>query len=160
MFHMPLNTPIEITTPEDTARAFVNAAHKKEALNKRIFNLGGGEKNRIIYRNLLAENFNIFGLGAFDLPEKSFATQNFHCGYYADGDALEEIVHFRKDTIQTYLQKVREGVSGVQRFFTKLAAPIAKKILLKQSEPWEAIKENDVEKMHRYFGETIHINEK
>lgn len=156
MFHMPLNTSVEITTPEDTARAFVNAAHKKEELNKRIFNLGGGEKNRIIYRDLLAENFKIFGLGKFNLPEKSFAEQNFHCGYYADGNELEEILRFRQDTIQTYLQKVRSEVSTLQRFVTKLVAPIAKKIILNQSEPWEAIKEKDYDKIKHFFGETIH----
>ncbi len=151
MFHMPLDTPVEITTPEDTARAFVNAADKKGQLNKRIFNLGGGEKNRIIYRDLLAENFKIFGLGKFDLPEKAFAEKNFHCGYYADGDALEKIVRFRKDTIQTYLQKVKEAVPDIQRFATKLVAPIAKKMILKQSEPWEAFRNNDKDKMNQYF---------
>lgn len=160
MFHMPLDTPIEITTPEDTARAFVHAAHKKEELNKRIFNLGGGEKNRIIYRDLLAENFRIFGLGKFNLPEMSFAKQNFHCGYYADGDELEKIVHFRNDTIQTYLEKVSAGVPSIQRFATKLIAPIAKKIILRQSEPWQAYKAKDREKMMHYFGETIHTEQK
>lgn len=30
MFHMPVNTSVEITTPEDTACAFVNAADKME----------------------------------------------------------------------------------------------------------------------------------
>lgn len=160
MFHMPLDTPVEITTPEDTARAFVNAAYKKDELSKKIFNLGGGEKNRIIYRNLLAENFKIFGLGKFNLPEKSFATQNFHCGYYADGDDLEKIVRFRKDTIKTYLQKVKAGVSSIQRFATKLVAPIAKKIILKESEPWAAIKKNDTKEMLHYFGETILTTEK
>lgn len=155
MFHMPLDTPIEITTPEDTARAFVNAAYEREALNKKIFNLGGGEKNRIIYRDLLTENFRIFGLGKFNLPEKSFATQNFHCGYYADGDEVEEIVHFRQDTIESYLKKVRENIPSIQRFATKLVAPIIKKMILNLSEPWEAIKKNDTEKMMHYFGETI-----
>ncbi len=62
MFHMPLDTPVEITTPEDTARAFVNAADKKNELNHKIFNLDGGEKNRILYCDMLAENFKIFGL--------------------------------------------------------------------------------------------------
>lgn len=42
MFHMPLATTMEICTPPDTARAFVNGIRKKEALEGKIFNLGGG----------------------------------------------------------------------------------------------------------------------
>ena len=43
MFHQPLDTSLEIATPQDTARAFVKAIDKREHLSKRIFNLGGGE---------------------------------------------------------------------------------------------------------------------
>ncbi|MDD3788316.1 MAG: hypothetical protein PHO94_06440 [Petrimonas sp.] len=64
---------------------------------------------------------------------------------------MENIVHFRRDTIQTYLQKVKESVPALQRFFTRLVAPIAKKALLKESEPWEAYNTNDNEKMKQYF---------
>ena len=35
MFHMPLATSIEITTPEDTARAFVNAIDKQELISNK-----------------------------------------------------------------------------------------------------------------------------
>lgn len=153
MFHMPLNTSIEITTPEDTARAFVNAYDKKNLLNHNIFNLGGGEKNRIIYRDLLAENFKIFGLGSFNFPNKSFAEKNFHCGNYADGNELEQIVRFRKDTIKSYLQKVSDKVPALQRFFTQLVAPIAKRIILRKSEPWKAFKNKDKVKMEHFFND-------
>lgn len=72
MFQMPLDTPVEITTPEDTARAFVNAADKKNELNHKIFNLDGGEKNWILYCDMLAENFKIFGFGKIQPSRKSF----------------------------------------------------------------------------------------
>ena len=35
MFHMPLDTPMEITTPSDAARAFVNAIEHKPLLSKK-----------------------------------------------------------------------------------------------------------------------------
>lgn len=151
MFHMPLETPIEITTPEDTARAFVNAAEKRNELQGRIFNLGGGEACRITYRRLLEENFRIFGLGKLNPPAHTFATANFHCGYYADGDDLENILLFRRDTIDSYLKLVESKVSSFQRNMTKLVAPLAKRILFSRSEPRQAIKENDTEKINQFF---------
>lgn len=50
MFHMPLETSLEICTPEDTARAFVHALSAQDRLEYRIFNLGGGKQCRSSYR--------------------------------------------------------------------------------------------------------------
>ncbi|KGN99209.1 NAD-binding protein [Porphyromonas gingivicanis] len=151
MFHMPLNTPIEMTSPEDTARAFVHAAQHREELEGKIFNLGGGEQNRIHFRDLLVNNFRLFGLGKFNLPEKAFAEKNFHCGYYADGDDLERIVHFRQDTLAAYWQKVKESVPRWRYFLTRLVAPLIKKILLFRSEPWQAYQTGNKKEMKHYF---------
>ena len=41
MFNRSLKTSLEIVSPEDMVRAFVNAIEKQEQLSKRIFNLGG-----------------------------------------------------------------------------------------------------------------------
>lgn len=151
MFHMPLETSLEITTPEDTARAFVNALGHEEELLFKVFNLGGGAKNRTIYKDFLQRSFHAFGLGELNFPKKSFAEKNFHCGYYADGDVLEEILHFRKDTLETYFEKVKCSVSVVKRFFANLLKSIVKYFLLKKSEPYHAYKTNDKKLMEHYF---------
>ena len=151
MFHMPLDTKMEITSPQDTARAFVKSIEKENVLNGKIYNLGGGVNNRILYRDLLSRSFEIFGLGKLDFPENSFAKRNFHCGYYEDGDLLEEILHFRKDTIKTYFEKVKAGVKPLQKVFTTPFSWIAKRILLAKSEPYAAFKKMDSEKMSYYF---------
>ncbi|MEO9076128.1 MAG: NAD(P)-dependent oxidoreductase, partial [Gelidibacter sp.] len=143
MFHQPLNTALEICTPGDTARAFVNAIGKQSELSKKIFNLGGGESCRISYEHFLERSFAIFGLGKLDFPEHTFAEKNFHCGFYADGDDLERILHFRKDSLEDYFEMESEKVTD----FKKGAASIFKKpikwFLLKKSEPYRAYKTQD-----------------
>lgn len=151
MFHMPLETSLEISTPEDTARAFVKGLEHQPELNHRIFNLGGGAKNRTTYKDFLQRSFDAFGLGKLDFPDKSFAEKNFHCGYYADGDELEEIVHFRKDTLDSYFEKVKAKVSPIKRFFAKLFKGIVKSFLLKKSEPYDAYKSNNKQLMQHFF---------
>ncbi|WP_417237804.1 NAD-dependent epimerase/dehydratase family protein [Bizionia sp.] len=151
MFHQPLNTALEIATPRDTARAFVNGIEKEKALSKQIFNLGGGETCRISYEHFLERSFAIFGLGELDFPKHAFADKNFHCGYYADGDALEKIVNFREDSLEDYFSMEAEKVSSLK----KTAACIFKKpikwYLLKQSEPYDAYKAQDKKQMQHYF---------
>jgi len=151
LFHMPLDTRMEIATPEDTARAFVNAIEKQEALQGRIFNLGGGPSCRISFREFLDRNFKIYGLGRFDFPEEAFARKNFHCGNYADGDDLEEILHFRHDGIEDYEAKLRKSIHPAQYLATRALAPIIKRQILKKSEPLVARRKNDQELLERFF---------
>ncbi len=153
MFHMPLATSMEITTPEDTGRAFAHAIHKTPELSKRFFNLGGGEACRITYQEFLSNSFKIFGLGELNFPKNSFAENNFHCGFYADGDDLENILHFRRDTITTYFLAVKKSVSPLKRFFASLFKGIIKRQLLKQSDPLRAIKNQDKDLIIRYFND-------
>lgn len=151
MFHMPLATSMEICSPADTGRAFVNALSHKEEISGKIYNLGGGESCRCLYSDFLNRSFKIFGLGKVDFPENSFADHNFHCGFYQDGDALEEILKFRRDNLESYYKDEESKVSGLQRAVTSFLKGIIKNRLIKQSEPLEAIRESNQELINRFF---------
>ena len=151
MFHQPLKTSMEIATPEDTARAFVNAIDKQEQLSKKIFNLGGGENCRILYDDFLSRSFKLFGLGRLDFSPKTFAEKNFHCGYYEDGDELNDILNFRKDTLDSYFQKEKSNVSIFKKIVVSILKKPIKKYLQRQSEPFAAFINNDTKMIHHYF---------
>lgn len=151
MFHQPLNTSLEIATPQDTARAFVKTIGKQDALSKRIFNLGGGESCRIDYEGFLERSFEIFGLGELSFPENAFAEKNFHCGFYEDGDDLENILHFRSHSLKDYFEIEAEKVSSLKKIGASLFRKPIKYYLLKQSEPLEAFKNNDKKLKEQFF---------
>lgn len=151
MFRMPLKQVMEICTPKDTARAFVYALNHQETLSGNIYNLGGGLACTTTYGDFLTENFQIYGLGALDFPLHAFATKNFHCGYFVDGDELEQILHFRRDTLEDYYSQLRQHISAPQRWATRLVRKQVKSYLLSKSEPYQAWIEGDEEKMSIYF---------
>jgi len=151
MFHMPLSTNLEICTAQDAAKAFVSAITKRDVLSKRVFNLGGGDKCRITYEKFLEKSFNLFGLGALNFPPNTFALRNFHCGIYLDGDLLENILHFRNETLETYFSDTKQSIS----FFTKMSCTLfrvfIKKGLQSQSEPLQAFKTQDKQMLNHFF---------
>lgn len=151
MFHMPLLTRMEICTPIDVARAFTEAVRHRNELSGRVFNLGGGERCYITYREFLERSFHIFGLGEAKFPEHAFAERNFHCGLYKDGDELEKILHFRNDTIDSYFADVKRSMPFVTHFLSSIFSPIIKQSLLSQSEPLKAYKTRNESKMNRFF---------
>lgn len=153
MFRMPLEQIVEITTPTDTARAMVHSIDHLEEIKNRIFNLGGGAQCTTTYGELLAKNFEIFGLGALDFPSHAFATKNFHCGYYEDGHLLEDILHFRHDTLLSYYKRIEESTPRLQKLATRPLRGVIKNYLLSKSDPYKAWVEQDEEEMSYYFRE-------
>ena len=151
MFHMPLSTMLEICTAQDAAKAFVSSITKRNVLSKRVFNLGGGDKCRITYEKFLEKSFKLFGLGALNFPLNTFALRNFHCGIYWDGDLLENILHFRNETLETYFKDTKQSIS----FFTKMSCTMfrvfIKKVLQSQSEPLQAFKTQDKLMLSHFF---------
>ena len=93
----------------------------------------------------------IFGLGPLDFPEQAFAQKNFHCGFYQDGGALNDILAFRRSTMDTYFAQLERSVSPFRRFAASLAQRLVKAYLLKLSEPYKATKENNRKLLDRYF---------
>jgi nucleoside-diphosphate-sugar epimerase len=151
MFHMPLDSQLEIATPEDTGRAFVNALEHTDDINKKIFNLSGGEKCRILYRDFLSRSFDIFGLGKPDFKISSFAGKNFHCGNYEDGYILNDILDFRRESIDDYFNKIEESISPARKILTSFLSKIIKHNLQKKSEPLAAIKSSNKKDIEHYF---------
>ena len=153
MFHVPLDTRMEIATPGDTARAFLHALGKKADLLGKIFDLSGGERCRIVYRDFLKKSFSLYGMGKLNFPDLAFAKRNFHCGYYMDGGVLDDILHFRRDDINSYFYSLKMSIPSIQRFFTKLFRPSIKLALLNRSDPLRAFHTRNFALMKRYFGE-------
>ena len=151
MFHMPLETKIEIASGRDTARAFVLGLEKKDQVQGRIFNLGGGESCRCSYRELLKGCFDIYGLNYGHLDETGFANHNFHCGFYKDGDELNDILNFRSDSLESYYRYLSGQVSKSQKILTKIFSYFILTRLNAQSEPRIALQFQNEVLIRKYF---------
>lgn len=152
MFHMPLATPLEIVSAWDTADALVAAMARREELEGRIFNLGGGPGCRTTYAAFLQRMFRIYGLRFHYLLEEAFAKKNFHCGWYLDTGVLNDILHFQQTDLEGYYAAVQKETRSLVRFFSKLFSRPILRALLRKSEPLQARKTHDIPLMERFFG--------
>ena len=132
LFSMPLQTRIEIIHTEDAGRAFASAATHPLAAG-RTFNIGGGQSCRTMFRVYLDRIFLHFGLGVSSfLPDSAFASEDFHCGWYADSDEADRILEFRSKSLEDFYEEVR----WEKRFLRPLVrsiAPCIRRWLLQKS---------------------------
>jgi nucleoside-diphosphate-sugar epimerase len=151
LFHMPLDTCIEMATTRDTGYALVEAVEHAGELQGRTFNLGGGATCRVTYRDLLQGCFAAAGLHDLDFPAAAFADHNFHCGYFLDSDELERIVHFQRDSFEDYLAWYAEQVPALRRWISAVLRRPIKHYLLRQSDPYRAVRQRDHKLIRRFF---------
>jgi len=137
MFHMPLDTSIEICDTKDVGLALANAVECDEVWGD-TFNLAGGERCRITYREYLNDMMEIFGLGRNYLPEEGFAEKDFHCGF-CDTYKSENLLHYQKHTLQDYYKEVEKKVRTKSRF-VPMVKSIVRLNLLKKSEFYRRFK--------------------
>jgi nucleoside-diphosphate-sugar epimerase len=133
MFHMPLDTSIEICDTKDVGLALVNAIECDEVWGE-TFNLAGGKKCRITYREYLNDMMDIFGLGRNFLPEEGFAEKDFHCGYM-NTDKSQDLLDYQKHTLEDYYGEVKRKI-GPKKHFMPVIKWMIRINLLKRSEPY------------------------
>lgn len=84
---------------------------------------------------------------------KIVAEKDFHCGFYEDGDELENILHFRSHSLEGYFEMESEKISSFKNFGASLLKKPIKQYLLKQSEPLMAMEKNDALLKNQFFVE-------
>lgn len=125
MYNIPKNSCVEFISAKDVAYALVSAIDFKEEINRKTYNLSGGEKYRTTYRKHLIELLSIYGLSTRFLASYFLVDKDFYSGYYQDSDKLEEIIHYRNDSLNAYYKKLRSKYRGWRRLGQRiLAKPI------------------------------------
>ncbi len=102
IYNVPLKTEMEVLSAEDAGYAFVCAIDFMKNVNKKIFNVSGGVKFRTTYRDYLIKIFKTYGLSIRYLSTWLSAEKNYYGSFYADGDKLDDILHFRSKNLDVY----------------------------------------------------------
>lgn len=116
MFHVPIRGVLEWATVEDSGRLLERVCRDEvpEEFWNQYYNIGSGKEYRI--SNYEFERLLLDAVGC-PRPEqifeaKWFTTRNFHGMWYADGDRLEQYLHFRANIpVQEYFAELAKADS-------------------------------------------------
>lgn len=122
VYNITPNCNCELLSSEDAGYAFVCAIDFKNKVNKKVFNVSGGEKFRTKYSDYLVHIFKTYGLSFRFLSAYLFAEKNYYGAYYEDGDKLEEILHFRSKNLDVYYETLNKYKYKIDRAIPRLLA--------------------------------------
>ena len=122
MYNIPLKSRVEFITADDAARAFINALPKTKEINKKIFNITGGDPCRTTFKNFLKTILKIHGISIRFIGTWTLVDKNFYSGFYADSDDAHDILKFREDSLDDYYKKQNKKTNKILRLIPILLA--------------------------------------
>jgi nucleoside-diphosphate-sugar epimerase len=173
MFHNCLENVLEYVSDRDSGRLMRNLCIKDidgeldKEFWQHIYNIGGGESCRVSTIEMFEAMYGRIGITNLDhvIDPRWFATRNFHGQYYLDSDKLEELFHFRRDSMEYFYQayldnlgalvpvaKVITKLPGGQKFMGSMIKRTIKKQAVKERGTLRFIEDNDTDKIVAYWG--------
>lgn len=122
IYNVPLDCNMEVLSAEDAGYAFVCSIDYMKKINKKTFNVSGGEKFRTQYCDYVNNVLKTYGLSFKFVSSWLMAEKNYCGGYYTDSDKLEDILHFRSKNLDVYYNTLTKYRYKASRFIPRLLA--------------------------------------
>jgi len=122
IYNVRSNTIMEFLSPQDAGYAFVKSIEYRKKMNKKIYNVSGGENYRDNYYNFLINVFKTYGMTVRFLSSYILADKNYNGGFYKDADDLEELLHYRSKNLNYYYRSLSKYKKRPNRFLPRLFA--------------------------------------
>lgn len=103
----PLNDKCELITSSDAAYALVKTIDLKKEVNKKVFNLGGGETCVTTFRELIINILKIRGISFKYIWSVLFLEKDFYGHVFDDSEKIENILHYQSESIALYLMQMK-----------------------------------------------------
>ena len=107
IYSTPLDDTCELITASDAAYALVKTIDSKKELNKKVFNLGGGETCITTFRELIINILKIRGINFKYIWSLLFLEKDFYGYTFTDSEKLENILHYQSESIASYLMQMK-----------------------------------------------------
>jgi len=158
-YHMPLNSKLEWITARDSGRLLLNICSEdipKEFWNN-LYNIGGGATCRFTGFQFLNSIYSMLGVDFRELEHPNwYALRNFHGHWYYDSDKLDDYLHFRSESVDDVIARIKKKLPLSFRLLVylpkKIVTIIMRKKALNGDTPLMWIKNNKEDKIKAFFG--------
>ena len=163
MFHTCFNVPLEWVTSRDSGLLIKNIIKRDyeeggvENYWNRVFNIGGGDKNRVTGYDTFEEGFGIIGGSAEKFMRPGWnSIRNFHGMWFSDSDELQDMFDFQRESVKDYWLDILKSHPYYK--IAKILPPVIirklaiERLLPDPNSPSRWIKNGDEGKVKAYFG--------
>ncbi len=160
MFHTCLNVPLEWVSDRDSGVLIRNILIKDMAGSAddfwmKVYNIGGGDGNRNTGYETFDSCFKEFGINTKKVMKPIWhSIRNFHGIWFEDSDELEEMFHFRSDTVEGFWRRAINPLYKLARLVppSVISKLVIQRLLDDYNSPLKWIRDGERGKVKAYFG--------
>lgn len=163
MFHTTFDAPLEWCTAHDSGLLMRNVAEAvatdsvPDGFWKHCFNMTSGKANRKYGIQTFDDGFAVMNGSAVDFFKPWYnATRNFHGMWFLDGDALNDMFDYQRQTTDMYWSEVFKAhpVYKLGKFVPKclIRLFVFKRLLRNTNAPTYWVRKNDEARITAFFG--------
>ena len=133
VYNTPINNKTEFITANDCAYALVKTIDHQKGLNKKIYNLGGGESCTSSFGYVLKNILKIRGISFKYLWSLIFLEKIFYGHTYSDSSKINKTLEYQSESLESYFMQLKRKTKfrGIQKL---LAKPFIWLISLKENK--------------------------
>lgn len=109
---------VECISSEDAAYAFVKCLDKKEEVNKKILNIGGGDNCTLLFKDLKKMIMSYHGVSYNNAVQSIFISKNYYSPVLIDSIESNRILDYQNDSFESISMKLKRR--GKRRVVNKL----------------------------------------
>lgn len=162
MFHTALNAPLEWISSRDSGYLFKRIFERDckgeiPSFWNKIYNIGAGQKGRATGFDTFNDGFSLIGgtTEKFFKPNW-FATRNSHGLWLADGDELEKLFNYQRDSVQDFWKEIgrHHKIYALGKVVPAklIHLFLFKRLLNHANSPKRWIKDREIERVTAMFG--------
>jgi nucleoside-diphosphate-sugar epimerase len=133
MFRLPPDTRFEMIHPADAGLAVARAV-AEPAVWGRTFNIGGGARCQMRYRDYLGAFLDAMEIGRF--PDEAFSTEPY-CTDWLDTDESQRLLGYQRHGFEDVVRETA-ALLGFRRPLARIFRPVVRAGILRMSPYWRA----------------------
>ena len=121
IYNTPINNETEFITANDCAYALVKTIDHAKGLNKKTYNLGGGEACTSSFGYVLKNILKIRGLNFKYLWSLIFLEKLFYGHTYSDSSKINKTLEYQSESLESYFMQLKRKTKfrGIQKILAK-----------------------------------------
>lgn len=120
MYQVKRNNLVETITDNDAGYLFASSILETSKINKKIYNVSGGEEMTTKYGNILIRVLETYGFSWHYFLTLLFMDKNYYSPTLSDSEKLEELINFRSDSLPSFYMRLKRQTK--KRFFARILA--------------------------------------
>ncbi len=122
MFNVPKDDMVEFISAEDAAYAFVKCIDKKDNVNKKILNIGGGDNCTALFSDLRKMVLKYHGVDKHIISNQLFVPKTYHSPVLLDSSKSNELLEYQNDSFDSVSMKVKR--KSKKRYISKMIGKV------------------------------------